>query len=61
MLLIGGLLRTIHKGLTSTTQNGTKLIKFHISGNDWLDPTTFRIMFDLINTDAAAKHNLRSV
>ena len=26
---------------------GTKLIKILLSGSDWLDPTTFRIMFDL--------------
>ena len=39
--------------------NGIKLLEFQISGNDWLDPTTFRIMFVLINTDATANHNLR--
>lgn len=26
---------------------GTKLIKILLSGTDWLDPSTFRIMFDL--------------
>ena len=25
---------------------GTKLIKIPITGQDWLDPSTFRIMFD---------------
>ena len=33
-----------------TPQNGTKLIKISINGSDWLDPSTFRIMFDLYNT-----------
>ncbi|MFM7986728.1 MAG: hypothetical protein ACKPKO_46180, partial [Candidatus Fonsibacter sp.] len=27
--------------------NGTKLVKMIISSTDWLDPSTFRIMFDL--------------
>ena len=35
-----------------TPQNGTKLIKISINGSDWLDPSTFRIMFDLCNTNA---------
>jgi hypothetical protein len=43
----------------STT--GTKLIKFHISGSDWLDPSTFRVMFDLVNTDARADRKLRPI
>ena len=36
-------------------------MKFHLSGNDWLGPTTFRIMFDLVHTDTTANHNLRFV
>ena len=31
--------------------NGTKLIKIHLTGDHYLDPSTFRIMFDLVNTD----------
>jgi len=37
---------------------GTKLIKILLSGTDWLDPSTFRIMFDLKNDDGDENHNL---
>jgi hypothetical protein len=40
---------------------GTKLIKILLSGSDWLDPGTFRIMFDLKNDDGAGNHNLYPV
>ena len=36
---------------SSTT--GTKLIKIVLTGQDWLDPTTVRIIFDLTNMGAA--------
>ncbi|MFM7986162.1 MAG: hypothetical protein ACKPKO_43305, partial [Candidatus Fonsibacter sp.] len=29
--------------------DGTRLIKFNIGSQDWLDPSTLRIMFDLRN------------
>ena len=32
---------------------GTKLIKIMLSGKDWLDPNTFRVMFDVVNDGAA--------
>ena len=32
-----------------TPTNGTKLIKINIAGTDWLDPSTFCIMFELKN------------
>ena len=32
--------------------NGTKLIKLLITGDNWLDPSTFRIMFDLVNMES---------
>ncbi|MFM7989827.1 MAG: hypothetical protein ACKPKO_61985 [Candidatus Fonsibacter sp.] len=35
---------------------GTKLIKILLSGSDWLDPSTFRIMFDLKMT-MGGNHN----
>ena len=44
-----------------SSTNGTKLIKITISGNEWLDPSTFRIMYDLHNTDATAAHRLRPI
>ena len=30
-----------------SVNNGSKLIKILLSSTDWLDPSTFRIMFDL--------------
>ena len=30
---------------------GSKLIKIMLTGQDWLDPTTFRVMFDVVNTE----------
>ena len=49
------------QGSNVYSTNGTKLIKFHISGSDSVDPSTFRIMFALVNTDATANHNLRPI
>ena len=31
---------------------GTKVIRFRLAGEGWLDPSTFRIMFDVVNTNA---------
>ena len=30
---------------------GTRLISIKLTGDNWMDPSTFRIMFDLVNTD----------
>jgi hypothetical protein len=30
---------------------GTKVIKFRMAGDGWLDPSTFRMMFDVVNED----------
>ena len=49
------------QGSNIYSTNGTKLIKFHISGSDWLDPSTFRVMFDLVNTDIRADRKLRPI
>ena len=32
---------------------GTKLIRILLTGNNWLDPSTFRIMFDVRNNAAS--------
>ena len=35
-------------------QQGTKVIRFRLAGDgSWLDPSTFRIMFDVVNDDPA--------
>ena len=35
---------------------GTKLIRILLTGDNWLDPSTFRIMFDVRNNAVAAKY-----
>ena len=37
------------------TTSGTKLIRILLTGDNWLDTATFRIMFDLRNNEAATK------
>ena len=39
--------------------SGTKLIKLHITGDGWLDTSTFRVMFDLVNSEATEAKLLR--
>lgn len=43
------------------TSTGTKLIKILLTGDSWLDPSTFRVMFDLENLDTTAAKYLRNV
>ena len=31
--------------------SGTKVVKFRLSSDGWLDPSTFRIMFNVVNDD----------
>ena len=41
---------TFHpSGSNIYSTNGTKLIKMMLTGDGWLDPSTFRIAFDLVN------------
>ena len=41
---------TFHpQGSNIYSSNGTKLIKLLITGDSWLDPSTFRVMFDVLN------------
>ena len=49
------------QGSNVYSPNGKKLIKLLITGDNWLDPSTFRVMFDLVNTDTVAKHELRTI
>ncbi len=41
--------------------DGTRLIKIQKAGQDWLDPSTFRIMYDLSNDATIAGQQLRPV
>ncbi len=42
-----------------SSAGGTKLIKIVLTGDNWLDPSTFRIMFDLKNNETAPLTLLR--
>ena len=39
--------------------NGTRVLKFRLNGEGWLDPSTVRLMFDLVNTDGDITKTLR--
>ena len=43
------------------TQSGTKVLKIVLNSNDWLDPSTVRLMFDVKNIDADANKRLRTI
>ena len=43
------------------TSTGTKLIKILLTGDSWLDPSTFRVMFDVENLDTTANKFLRNI
>ena len=40
---------------------GTKLIRIVLTGDNWLDPSTFRVMFDVNNDDTIAAKQLRVI
>ena len=49
---------TFHpQGSNIYSTSGTKLIKLLLTGDQWLDPSTFRIMFDLQNMDTENNNN----
>ena len=51
---------TFHpSGSNIYSPQGTKLIKLVVSGDDWLDPSTFRVMFDLMNMESDPAKRLR--
>ena len=41
------------------TREGTKLIRILLTGDNWMDPSTLRILFQLNNDEAAAEKLLR--
>ena len=47
------------QGSNIYSTNGTKLTKILISGDSWTDPSTSRVMFDLVNMDPSAARQLR--
>ena len=46
-------------GSNSYSPTGTKVIRIQLNGDDWLDPSSVRIAFKLVNDDATAGHRLR--
>ena len=44
-----------------SSRNGTRVMKFRINGEGWLDPSTVRVMFDVVNTDGDATKHLRPI
>ena len=45
-----------------SARQGTKVIRFRLAGDgQWMDPSTFRIMFDVVNDDADANERLRPI
>ena len=44
-----------------SANNGVKLMKFVITGDGWLDPSTFRIMFDVVNLATDPLRELRTL
>ena len=45
------------QGSNIYSTNGTKLIKLLLTGDQWLDPSTFRIMFELQNNETTNNGN----
>ncbi len=43
----------------SNPTSGTKLIRILLTGDNWLDPSTLRVIFTLTNEEAASAKRLR--
>jgi hypothetical protein len=41
--------------------SGTRVLKFRLNGEGWLDPSTVRLMFDVVNTDGDISKTLRPI
>ena len=41
--------------------SGTRVIRLNISGDGWLDPSTIRLHYTLVNNDGTAAHRLRPI
>ena len=49
------------QGGNQYSPNGVKVMKFNLTGNDWLDPSTFRVMFQLNNTAVQSDGTTKSL
>ena len=43
------------------TNSGTKVIRFVLTNDNWLDPSTVRVMFNLVNNDSDSAKRLRTI
>ena len=51
---------TFHpSGSNAYSTSGTKLIKIVCTGDNFMDPSTFRVMFDVVNTNSTLAKELR--
>ena len=46
-------------GNSYSASSGTRVLKFQLNGEGWLDPSTVRIMFDVVNTDGGITKPLK--
>ena len=44
-----------------TSKSGAKVVRIMLTGDNWLDPSTVRISFDVVNNDPEASHELRPI
>ena len=42
-----------------SASTGTRIFKFRLNGEGWLDPSTVRVMFDVVNTDGKITRTLK--
>ena len=44
-----------------SAQHGTRALKFRLNGEGWLDPSTVRVMFDVMNNNADPSKTLKPI
>ena len=47
-------------GNSYSSFSGTRVLKFRLNGEGWLDPSTVRVMFDVVSTDPDITNTLKS-
>ena len=48
-------------GNSYSAQNGTRVLNFRLNGEGWLDPSTVRVMLDVVNTDGEDTNTLKPI
>ena len=44
-----------------SSQNGSRILKFRFNGEGWLDPSTVRVMFEVVNTSGDDAKTLKPI